>query len=99
MVKIGDTANRKPAHTTATQLDVSLEPGDMKTPQDLAVVVVNDGQRSNSLVLKVIAPGGAVPGGAAPAAPGGAAPGGAAPAGAAPGGAAPAAPGVAAGGG
>jgi hypothetical protein len=112
MVKIGDTANRKPAHTTATQLDVSLEPGDMKTPQDLAVVVVNDGQRSNSLVLKVIAPGGAVPGGAAPAAPGGAvpggaapvapggaAPGGAAPAGAAPGGAAPAAHGgVAAGG-
>ena len=55
MVKIGDTANRKPTHTTPTQLDVSLDPADLKTPQDLPVVVVNDGQRSNTLVLKVVA--------------------------------------------
>ena len=59
MVKIGDTPNRKPAHTTATQLDVSLDPGELKTPQDLPVVVVNDGQRSNTLVLKVVKPPGA----------------------------------------
>jgi hypothetical protein len=53
-VKIGDGAPRVPAHMTPTQLDLSLQPADVKTAHDLPVVVVNDGQRSNTLVLKVV---------------------------------------------
>jgi hypothetical protein len=55
-VKIGDSPLRKPAHTTPTQLDVSLAPGELKTAHDLPVVVINDGQQSNTLVLKVTEP-------------------------------------------
>jgi len=55
-VKIGDSPPRKPAHTTPTQLDVSLAPGELQAAHDLPVVVIDDGQQSNTLVLKVTEP-------------------------------------------
>jgi predicted Rossmann-fold nucleotide-binding protein len=55
-VAIGDTSPRIPANSTATLLEVTLTPDELKTVGDLAVLVIKDGQWSNSLVLKVTAP-------------------------------------------
>jgi hypothetical protein len=55
-VKIGNAALRKPSSVTATSVVVSLEPDDIKTKGDVAVIVYNkppDGDPSNTLALKV----------------------------------------------